>query len=266
MMPIQLPEGDWRWIVVSTSGGKDSCAALAVTLRAAEELGVRDRVVLSHQCLGEAEWEGTLDLVKRHAAHTGLRLVVTKYRDREKQELSLLDYVRRRGKWPDSSNRYCTSEFKRGPGGRVITQLFREDPGDILNVYGFRAEESPARAKKEAFARNSRFSTKSREVWDWLPIHDWTLDKVWATNKEAGLEQHQAYALGMPRLSCRFCIFAPKAALMIAGQANPELLDKYVQVEEEINHSFRHKLSLKEVRDAIQAGEQPEGLEQEWNM
>jgi 3'-phosphoadenosine 5'-phosphosulfate sulfotransferase (PAPS reductase)/FAD synthetase len=200
------------------------------------------------------EWQGTLELVKRQAAHYGLRVEVSSYRDRAGRELSLLDYVRNRKKWPSSKQRFCTSEFKRGPGGRVIVRLFRESPGPILNVYGFRAEESPARAKKPTFTRNARFSTGERDVWDWLPIHKWTEAQVWESIRESGVEFHRAYTLGMPRLSCVFCIFAPKDALVLAGRENRELLERYVATESEIGHRFRVDTSLAEVRAAVMEG------------
>lgn len=212
------------------------------------------------------EWEGTLDLVQRQAAHYGLRLEVSQYRDKHRQEKSLLDYVRKRRKWPDSQNRFCTSEFKRGPGGRVIVKLFREAPGSVLNVYGFRAAESPARAKKASFVRNSRFSTGKREVWDWLPIHDWGEAAVWQSIHASGVPYHQAYDLGMPRLSCCFCIFAPRDALIVAARANPRLLNEYCELEEEIGHTFQNGRSIGSIRDAVQAGEQPKQLHGAWNM
>lgn len=55
----------------------------------------------------------------------------------------------------------------------------------------------------------------------------------------------------MPRLSCVFCVFAPFSALVIAGQNNPELLQKYVDVEERIGHSFNKDFSLKDVQTHI---------------
>jgi len=74
----------------------------------------------------------------------------------------------------------------------------------------------------------------------------------------------------MPRLSCRFCIFAPKAALVLAGKHNLELLNKYVAVEQEVNHSFRINLSLTEVQAAVLAGEgelvAAGDLDDCWNM
>jgi 3'-phosphoadenosine 5'-phosphosulfate sulfotransferase (PAPS reductase)/FAD synthetase len=92
-------------------------------------------------------------------------------------------------------------------------------------------------------------------VTDWYPLTDWTEDEIWADITASGVPHHRAYDLGMPRLSCAFCIFAPRAALMIAGRENPELLDTYVEIEREICHSFRAKETIESIRDAIRDGE-----------
>lgn len=257
----------FRWIVVNSSGGKDSQTALRAVVLACDAAGVdRSRIVVSHQCLGRMEWAGTLELVREQAAFYGLRVEVSSYRNREGAGLSLLDYVRLRKRWPDSQNRYCTSEFKRGPGGRVIVKLFRECAGRVLNCYGFRAEESPARSKKAVYALNARFSSGARECWDWLPIHSMKETAVWADIRESGVPFHPAYKAGMPRLSCVFCIFAPRAALLIAGKANPALLDEYCAVELETGHTFQNGLSLVSVREAIRNGEQAGKVGGNWNM
>ena len=259
----------YTWIVVNSSGGKDSQTALRCVVQECLRQGVdTSRVVVSHQCLGRMEWKGTLELVYKQAEHYGLRCVVSKYRDKEGNEKTLLDYARRRGKWPSNQQRWCTSDFKRGPGKRVLTALGREAPGNIIQVFGFRSEESPARAKKEVLKRNALCSTKSREVWDWCPILDWKEDAVWRDIRESGVPYHPAYDLGMTRLSCALCIFAPKAALMIAGRANPELLDEYCEVEKEIGHTFQNGRAIAEIRDAIAAGESVDATElnNQWNM
>ncbi len=257
----------WRWVVVNSSGGKDSQVALSEVVRLCDLNEVpRGRIVVSHQDLGRLEWRGTEDLVFEQAAHYYLRVEVSKYQNRAGDTPDLLDYVRRRRKWPDNQNRFCTSDFKRGPGGRVITKLWRESPGPVLNVFGFRSEESPARAKKVPFVRNLRCSSGHREVWDWLPIHDWSEKEVWERIRASGVPHHPAYDIGMPRLSCCFCIFAPRAALLIAGKANPELLDEYCRIEAEIGHTFQNKKPISEIRDALAAGEQPKGVDGAWNM
>jgi hypothetical protein len=46
----------------------------------------------------------------------------------------------------------------------------------------------------------------------------------------------------MPRLSCCFCIFSPRSALLLAAKHNPELLAQYVAVEKQIGHRFRKEL------------------------
>jgi hypothetical protein len=72
----------------------------------------------------------------------------------------------------------------------------------------------------------------------------------------------------MPRLSCVFCIFAPKAALVIAGKDKPELLQEYVDLEAEIGHTFRTDLTLAEVQEAVNRGDEPDlvELDAQWNM
>lgn len=265
-------------IMVNSSGGKDSQTVLREVMRLVDLAGYpRENIVVFHADLGRVEWPGVKELTQEQAEHYGLRFVTGKYRNKDGENPTLLDYVRKRGKWPDNKNRFCTSDFKRGPGGRVLTQLSRDVGKDcrILNVFGFRAEESPARAKKQRLAFNEKASTKARKdgtrmraVWDWCPILDWKEDQVWQSIRDSGVRHHRAYDLGMPRLSCAFCIFAPKTALMIAGSFNPELLDEYVAVEQEIGHTFTHKLPIADVKKALETGEQPdtEDLHGCWNM
>jgi hypothetical protein len=63
--------------------------------------------------------------------------------------------------------------------------------------------------------------------------------------------------LGVPRLSCVFCIFASREALTIAGHHNRELLDEYVRVETAIGHTFRTDTTLMQIKAAVDAGEMP---------
>lgn len=257
----------FKWIVVNSSGGKDSQTALQVTIATCLSQGFDlSHVVVSHQDLGRMEWQGTKALAEAQAAHYGLEFIVTRYRNAEGEHPSLLDYVRKRGKWPSNKQRFCTSDFKRGPGSRVITMLTKREPGDVLQVFGFRAEESPARAKKVEFTPNTRLSSRSRRVCDWLPIHEMKEDEVWQRIRNSGVPYHRAYDLGMKRLSCVFCIFAPRAALITAGTHNSELLEEYVQLEREIGHDFQHNKPLAAIQEAIAAGEQPTDQDEPWNM
>ena len=260
-------------VMINSSSGKDSQTSLRRVLGELRQAQYpMNRVVVAHADLGQMEWPGARKLAEEQAKHYGLSFEVESYRDRHGDHIDLLEYVRRRGKWPSNAQRFCTSEFKRSPCGRVLTRLHRRvaDRGrsKILNIFGFRAEESPARAKRKPFVQNKRFSTKRREVWDWLPIHEMKEQAVWDDIEDSGVPHHPAYDLGMPRLSCRFCIFAPSAALMIAGREAPALLDQYVQLEQEIRHDFKHKQPIGEIRDALRRGESADlaSLDGNWNM
>ena len=107
---------------------------------------------------------------------------------------------------------------------------------------------------------------RAGKVWDWLPIHDWTEVRVWNDIKDSRVRYHEAYDYGMPRLSCAFCIFAPRAALVLAGRHNPELLDEYVRVESRIGYRFRMDVSMSEVKAEIARNEAIGAISGEWNM
>lgn len=255
---------DFDIILINTSAGKDSQAMMHHVIGLAKEAGVTDRVVAVHCDLGQVEWDGTKELAAEHCNHYGIKLHVV---SREKGDL--LQQIEARGMFPDSENRYCTSDQKRDQVAKLLTAVVRSFGGDeqvnILNCMGLRAEESPARAKKPALQVNSRASNGKRLVTDWLPIHKWTTAQVWDTIKTSGVRYHHAYDLGMPRLSCMFCIFAPFDALVIAGRANPVLLDKYVAVEAKIGHTFRNNFKIASVKEAIDNGYQPTTVKS-WTM
>ena len=259
---------DYNLVLVNTSGGKDSQTMMGYVVGLAQEQGYDlANVVAVHADLGRVEWEGTRELAAEQARQYGLRFEAVK-----RPQGDLLDHVEQRGMWPSSAARYCTSDHKRGQVMRVVTALHREMGNGgtfrVLNCLGFRAEESPARAKRQAFSRNHRLSTQSRIVDDWLPIHTWTAEQVWEFLRRSGVPSHPAYDLGMPRLSCVFCVFAPKAALIIAGKHNRALLDEYAAVEERIGHNFRKDTPIRDIRDAVAAGvdQDTTDLASNWNM
>lgn len=254
-------------IIINSSGGKDSLVAKYALHQQAKSQGYPiENIKVSHQDLSEMEWPGTKDLVKQQADLFGFDFHVNKRVNKEGEEESLLEYVERRGKWPSNKQRYCTSDFKRDPGAKVLRQLAREyDARNVLYVFGFRSEESPARSKKETFSFCKRHSNNNRKVYEYLPIHDWSAQEVWQVIKIHALPYHYAYDLGMPRLSCCFCIFSPFDALALAGKHNYELLKEYVAVEERIGHTFRDGFAIKEVKDAIDQGYEP-GQIKDWRM
>lgn len=270
-----MPEIDldsYDWIVVNTSAGKDSQAMLSTIVARCLAEGVSlTKIVAAHADLGRIEWDGTKELAKLQADMLGVRFEV-----QARPQGDLLDHIESRGMWPDSQARYCTSDHKRGQVDKILTMLSAEKANlgrrvRILNCMGLRAQESTGRSKRLGLEHNARATNKTvRFVDNYHPILDWTEKAVWAEIEQSELPHHRAYDLGMTRLSCVFCVFAPKSMLMIAGEHNRKLLDEYVAVESRINHTFRQDFKIAEVRDALDAGETTEALGDEdikcWSM
>lgn len=355
---------DFDMILINTSGGKDSQAMTDYVVKEAENQEYPlDQIVLAHADLGRIEWDDTKDLVKSHAEHYGLRLIVEKrpqgdllahFRARweelkaqasaieetlnedysredwddiwgvtlrrlkarsekayqrvlkaqakkaaetegwqEGDEMpTLSDYdigkiardLRETPPWSSPTNRYCTSDHKRGQINRAYTMLTEElrvklklgtkgkfkRKVQFINCFGFRADESPARAARPPWEKNRTASTKTtRDVWNWLPIHTWPEDEVWLQIDQAGTQWHWAYDRGMSRLSCRFCIFAPRNQLMISAiqPENQQLFGEYVEFERECGFTFTQEVSLVKLKEDIDQGKKPDYNDTgEWNM
>lgn len=271
--PMVIDLTGYDRIVVNDSGGKDShCATRRVCTLAAEQ-GVLGRVVIQYNKLGSrVTWPGTRELgqhlvdrfgdrpgcqqlVEANAAHYGVPVAVT-----ARDGLDLLDDIERRGKFPDAARRWCTSDFKRAPGMKLLTgetkRLGLERPARILYVFGFRAQESEGRRRKVAqpLNLNATASNKTRrEVWDWYPIHDWTTEDVWADIRESGLPYAWPYDAGMTRLSCSLCVLASEADLLLAAYLRPDLACAYLAVEQKIGHSFQQSRSMADIIARSQA-------------
>jgi 3'-phosphoadenosine 5'-phosphosulfate sulfotransferase (PAPS reductase)/FAD synthetase len=99
----------------------------------------------------------------------------------------------------------------------------------------------------------------------WLPLFTWTLRQVWKRIAMTAVRWHGAYDRGLPRLSCCFCIFMPKPALVLSGRFNLPLLREYVAVEREVDSRFRQDVSLAEVLEAVERGDEP-GEIRSWEM
>jgi 3'-phosphoadenosine 5'-phosphosulfate sulfotransferase (PAPS reductase)/FAD synthetase len=236
-------------IIVNSSAGKDSQVALGTVVEHADRAGVdRSVITVLHCDLGDVEWDGTRELAEKQAAHYGLRFEV-----RRREQGGLLEQVEARGMWPSSAARYCTSDQKRAPARRLMTQIVRElgpfggRPARLLNVMGLRAAESPGRAKKAAFELDTSASNGKRQVFTWLPVHDWTDGQVWSYIRNSGVPYHRAYDDGMTRLSCSLCVLASKKDLIRACQLRPDMAARYAALEARIGHKFRADISMAEL-------------------
>lgn len=203
--------------VVSHSGGKDS-QAMFLYLR---EIVPPHQILVVHAILEEVEWDGVLE----HVLATTKGFPVKTVQARR----SLLEMIEARGKFPSPKYRQCTSDLKRGP----IEKLIRHTGAKlIVSAMGMRKQESSSRSKLSPFKRNAKNSVAGREWYDWLPIHSWTEDEVFAKISQCGQKPHWAYQAGMTRLSCCFCIMSSKSDMRTAALLNPQLFRKYVALEQ----------------------------------
>jgi 3'-phosphoadenosine 5'-phosphosulfate sulfotransferase (PAPS reductase)/FAD synthetase len=259
--PVHPPPLDsYDVLLVNISGGKDSQATLDVAVHAANAAGARNRVVAVFADLGTAdEWPGTAELAAEHAACYAARFETVRREvtgpDGTRRPQGLIDHIAERGKWPDAARRYCTSDAKRAPVYRLMTALAAEQraagvtgrPVRILNILGLRAQESPRRSLMRPFRRDDRASNSVRHVDEWLPVHAWTTEQVWARIERAGTRPHPVYAQGMPRLSCRFCVLASRSALVLAAQLDPDGARRRAELETAMGHQFRVDVSMAEI-------------------
>lgn len=85
----------------------------------------------------------------------------------------------------------------------------------------------------------------------WLPVHRWSTEQVFAAGDEAGGERHPAYALGQSGASCVLCIYLRGDELLRAATANPVLAQFYELTERTIGHRFRLDISMAEILTAV---------------
>ena len=219
-------------VALNTSGGKDSQAMTILLSR----LVPRDQLLAVHAPLGEVEWPGTIGHIER-TLPPGVPLILAPVTSGK----TLLEAIEERGRFPDSARRYCTSGWKRGPIERELRRFLKAHPrfsGRIMSAMGMRADESPARSRRTPWNRNYRNSRAGRQWYDWLPIHGLSADDVFRVIAEAGQSPHWAYAAGMSRLSCSFCILASRADLRCAAELRPSLYRRYVHLEQRIGHTL----------------------------
>ncbi|WP_326581640.1 phosphoadenosine phosphosulfate reductase family protein (plasmid) [Actinacidiphila glaucinigra] len=261
-------------VVLNTSGGKDSQAALAYVSRLAAAGGVLHHVTAVHADLGDIEWQGTRELAERQARLAGItRFEVVKANGQQGADLlqrvrlrypKLIQKAKETGKplaaaWPSSAARWCTSDLKRNPIRTLLTTLATEQhagmqqrsepirPVRILNVLGQRAAESAARSKLAPVEIDRSASSGNRHITTWRPIHHWSDRQVWQEIAQSGLPYHPAYDWGMRRLSCRFCVLACESDLVLSARLNPAKAAEYAAVEVEVERDFKQDLSMREI-------------------
>lgn len=212
---------------ISHSGGKDSQAMYALVRRVVPH----DQIVVVHATLGEVEWPGVIEHIRSNVDHE-LHVV-------QNERKTFLSMVEARGMWPSAAYRQCTSDLKRGPIFTFIRRDLKARGATIgINCMGLRAEESAARAKRQPFKYNQQESLPGkRDIWDWLPVFYLRTAEVFQAIVDAGQKPFWAYQQN-ERLSCVFCIMGSVNDLRHGAIQNPELYQRYVELEKRIGHTM----------------------------
>ncbi len=223
-------------LVVSHSGGKDS---QAMTWRLHQALPGQSAIIL-HAELPGADWPGILEHIEATRPRAWPVLTCSAiHRDGTPKTFDSM-VRRRRGTRPDAPSfpspgqRTCTSDLKTGPMNKAILHYLKTHPehgGRVIVADGRRADESRDRAKLTPWYRRAKINRAGRQVFDWLPIHGLTEAQVRAVVADAGQALHPAYAAGMRRLSCAFCIFGSEADHRTAARLAPATAARYVALE-----------------------------------
>lgn len=209
----------------SHSGGKDS----QEMYNRLERIIPANQLVVVHADLGEVEWSGVQEHIRKNVKHPVNVVRAGK---------TFLGMVEARGMWPSAAYRQCTSDLKRGPIFKFIRNDLKARGATIaVNCMGIRAAESTARSKKNPFKINKLESNSRRTVYDWMPIFDLTTAEVFNGIAAAGQKPFWAYERN-ERLSCVFCIMGSLNDLRHGAERNPELYRKYVELEKRISHTI----------------------------
>jgi len=190
------------------------------------------QLVIVHAHLPEVEWDNSEAHIRETAK--GIEVHVCE------AVKTFFQMVEHRQKFPDASRRQCTSDLKRGPIEKVIRKILSTRTNKtVVSCMGLRADESPARSKKEVFKLDEKNSVAGRTWYNWLPIFRMSTTEVFDTIHGAGQKAFWIYYKGMTRKSCCFCIMASKHDLQTAAKLRPELYAKYVATEKRLNHTLQ---------------------------
>ena len=224
--------------IINHSGGKDS---QAMFLHLTKEMDVpADQILVVHAELPGVDWDGINEHIEKTTP--GFEFLVTR------SHKTFFEMVRSRGMFPSSQHRQCTSDLKRDPIDKLVRKEMKaRGLSLVVSCMGIRADESPARSKKNPFKLNKRNSRAGRTWFDYYPIFNWTLEDVWTIIRRNNQEPFWTYAQGMTRVSCRFCILASKGDLCTAAKLAPGHFEQMVDMEKEIDLTLQQGKSLEQI-------------------
>lgn len=273
-------------LILSVSG-KDSQAMTLHVLERRQQERWTGEISLLYCDLQLAEWKVTLEYLQRFSKKVDVPLSVVSHKKYGLIEGIQAKYERKPDTvcFPDSQNRWCTSDYKRQPTNAFITERYPKD-AFVVVAQGLRAAESAQRARKNPVTLRSVdrdgkphspcSPTKNRWVMDWYPVFDWSLEQVWQQigltmpelvqwqteteqlkqfyNRERLMAHllekfpsHPSYALKSTRLSCACCIMGSANDIRIGAEWNPDAYIALCRIEAISGYSFRKDFWLSDL-------------------
>ena len=227
-------------ILVQFSGGKDSQACL---IKAVNDYGKGN--VTSVFC--DTGWEhvDTYKHIRNVVDKLGVPLVILK----SKKYKDFVDMSIKKGRFPSTMARFCTSELKVIP---MIDYILSQDESFII-IQGIRAKESKARALydvecsyfKEYFTDEAKGLYHKKAVLEWCKTHDasvlrpifhWSAQEVIDYILDNGQRPNPLYEHGFSRVGCFPCIMCRKKEVQLISKdewASKRLIDAQQRMREE---------------------------------
>lgn len=237
-------------IIITFSGGKDSLAAL---------LWVRNNISKKFTTVFcDTGWESplTYKYIDKIDKKLDLNIVTLK----SKKYSGMIDLAEKRGRFPSSQRRFCTSELKSIP---MIDYLLDEVNDDFIVVQGIRGAESASRSAMNAqcnyfkyyinpyktdkngkpkfhtYRRQEILKFCEKQATDVLrPVFDWSAQQVIDYILDNGLEPNPLYRIGMKRVGCFPCIMAGLSEIHQIATRFPERIIEIAEYEKKICSSF----------------------------
>ena len=227
-------------ILVQFSGGKDSQACL---IKAVNDYG--NEKVTALFCDTGWEHEDTYTHIHNVCNQLNVELITiksSKYKD-------FVDMSIKKGRFPSTMARFCTSELKIIP---MIDYILSQDESFII-IQGIRAKESKTRAGydvecsyfKEYFNNEVKGLYHKKAVLEWCKTHDasvlrpifhWSAQKVIDYILENGQRPNPLYERGFSRVGYFPCIMCRKREVQLISKdewARKRLIDTEQRMKDE---------------------------------
>ncbi|MCL2607793.1 MAG: phosphoadenosine phosphosulfate reductase family protein [Methanomassiliicoccaceae archaeon] len=193
-------------VTVSFSGGKDSLAALGITLTAVND----PELIFVNTGI---EFPETVEYVRTFSKEFGLKLHEADAGN------AFWDNVKTFGP-PAKDFRWCCKVCKLGPITELISERF---PKGTITVEGNRALESFARSKTGFVSKNPFVPNQTTLN----PIRNWTSSDVWGYIWWKRLPYNRLYENDMERIGCYLCPSSLSSEWNITEKTHPDMYGRW---------------------------------------